>query len=281
MIVAEFDGRIVHITHNFVQDNGQTVYSFAGRILPEFQRRGIFSTYITVVWRKLLHQPYLPNLRRVRALTDVAHPASVKILQSAGFRRVFSFHVGLYVFDSNSPTEQVIGALDVGSRVQRLASPSDGNLTSESVDQLQVVHSALIPCGVLFVDTFVYSATTANLSKLMKQCHVYGSFDGHYALSALSYGGTSCRGDKSTWWCTISAIDSDKIEDVVKVNCMSALKFAERSESRPPSLVCYFTDIATKHAAEAILADTGFQVIDSFPSYRKLSCIILYEACFV
>ena len=254
--------------------------------MPEFQRGGIF-TNCFIATRKLLYDPYLPNVRRVRGGADVAHPSTANILQKLGFHPVYSFHVGLYSYHNNTPKEKVVEELSAGNTHQRLFTPADGNLTSiksydQFSDQLKVVDSPCIPWGTLFVDTFVYSATTTNLSTLMKRCHFYGSFDGGNTLSALSYGGASYRGDDSTWWCIISATNSGRVEDIVKANCQSALQYAEKGKSGSPvHLACYFTDINTKNAVDAVLARIGFQVCDTLPGYRKLSHIIYYECDFI
>ena len=263
------------------QDNNQTVLVFGARTLPELQRKGLLSTLLAA--SKILGQPYLPGVKRIRAVINVARPGSETVLQRVGFKLVSSFHAGLYSHHNSTPTGNITGDLRLGNTVQPLTIPSDGNLTSmrlyeESSDQMEVVDSALIPSGMLFEETFVHSATTANLSMLMKQYHFYGSFDGGNKLSALSYGGVSFRSASPTWWCTISALDSDKVEDVVKVNCRSALECAGRGGSGSTvNLVCYFTDINTRNVADAVLSQIGFHACDSLPGHEDLSHILVYE----
>ena len=254
--------------------------------MPEFQRGGIFTNYFTAMW-KLLHHPYLPNVKRFRGCADEAHQVSDKILQNMGLHKVTSFHVGRYKYSSNTPTEKVIEDINVGSTVRSLIAPSDGNFTSvklhgQSSNQLEVVDSVLVPSGILFGEEgIVYSATTANLDMLMKQWQFFGSFDRGNMLTALSYGGLPCHIEKAPWWCTISALDLDKVEDVVKVNCRSALECSQRGNSGfPPGLVCYFTDFNAKNAADEVLSWFGFQECDSLPGYYlQSSHIFVYEGC--
>ena len=272
----------MHISLILAQDHGQSVLLFGARTLPELQNRGILSNAFSAA-SKLVFQRYLPDVKRARSTVDVTGPSSGVVFQRMGFSPVCSYHVGLYNYDNNTPTEKMTEALRVGNAARSLITPSDGNLDSvrpydQSSGQLEVVDSALIPSGVLFEDTFVCSATTANLSTLMNQCHFYGSFDKDNNITALSYGDVSWVYDTRTWWCTISALDSDRVEDVVKVNCRSALEYVQRDKSGSPvNLVCYFTDVKTRNVADEVLSQLGFHVCDALPGHKKLSHIFIFQ----
>lgn len=269
----------MHVTLGFAQDSGETVYSFGARTLPEFQGRGIFSQYITSAG-KILYQHYLPNLKRIRGFANLTHPASGKGLVQMGLNSVCSFPVGLYEYTGKRSLREVIDGMRLGSSTRRLFTPTDGNLTrTTSSNQLDIVDSSLIPSGVLFVDTFVYSATIPNLTMLMKQGSFHGSFSEDGLLTALSYGGVSHRtNDYPTWWSTISAVSPESIEDLVKVISVSALRCAESGVSGSPvHLVCYFNDLSAKTTADAVLNEVGFDVCHTLPGHPNFSNIVIFE----
>jgi hypothetical protein len=234
---------------------------------------------------KLIYGPYIPDIQTFRACADVTQQTSGKLLRAMGLNKVTSFHLGRYKYSSNTPVEKIIGDIHVESTVQRLISPSDCKFTFTKVgrptDQLEVVDSVLIPSGIVLADAMVYSATTTNLDTLMKRWHFFGSVDGPggKGLTALSYGGLPTLTEATSWWCTISALDTDKVEDLVKVNCQSAIQCFQRSKSELPlSLVCYFTDVEAKKAADAVLSRFGFQFCNSLPSYfPDWVHVIIYE----
>jgi hypothetical protein len=116
----------------------------------------------------------------------------------------------------------------------------------------------------------------ANLGMLMEQCHWYGSFLGDNTLTALSYGGPALI-YPNFWWCTISGLDPDKIEDMVKVNCRLALEYSR--SGYPVTLACSFADINARNTADDLLSRIGFHASDTPHHFKKASHIV-YAADF-
>ncbi|XP_062523275.1 uncharacterized protein LOC134197904 [Corticium candelabrum] len=276
-----------------VQDCGKTLYAFGMRTHADYVKTKNFNFLVQVI-KKLIVGQLEQNARQIRSCIDAGSIAPVKIMRNNGFNKVCSYEAAQYrhnqLFKAKDALDYYIQTVEAKCNVMPIESSWSSNLIAPTVERiesgLEIIDSPLLPGGMFFSRTCLYSATRDNLDMLRKlgyQFLVAGDKESsQWKPKALGYGRKTRYSILSTWDCTVTGEVSDDalvlLLKQARLAVVAAIECQPKAENGIVHFLCHFSSCSLQERVQTVLCDEiGFETSDYTPMYGNYRRCASYE----
>ncbi|XP_062520413.1 uncharacterized protein LOC134195402 [Corticium candelabrum] len=164
------------------------------------------------------------------------------------------------------------------------------NLIAPTVERiesgLEIIDSPLLPGGMFYSRTCLYSATRDNLDMLRKLgYHFFVAGDkesSQWKPKALGYGRKILYSILPTWTCTVTGEVSDDalvlLLKQARLAVVAAIECQPKAENGIVHFLCFFSSSSLQERAQTVLRDEiGFATSDYTPMYGSNRRCAVYE----